>query len=262
MNLRHLQLKQPLDQPRMGAGDEHLGPAVCLADLHHVYPNPVALTDLLALDLLPGGQKRVGKLGAGGEADGYRAVALVHPGDGAGENLVLLGRELVENHAPLRLAHPLDDNLTGGLSGDAAEVFGLDLNAQHIPQLRPGQGLLRVLQADLSVGIVHHLHHVLFDEHPNLALFLVGVHHHVVRNTLVVPLIGGDQGLGDLPHHIFLGNSLFLFNVGDGGEKFLGVQLHIFCCDLFLGHVDLLLKTRRAAAPGPRLSCQSAHRPH
>ena len=149
----------------MGAGDEHLGPAGGAADLHHVHPNPVALPDNLPLDLLAGGQKRVGELGAGGEADGHRAVALVHPGDGAGQNLVLLGGELIENHPPLRLAHALDNDLAGGLGGDAAKIFGLDLNAQHVSQLGPGQGPLGVVQADFGVGIVHRLHHVLFDEH-------------------------------------------------------------------------------------------------
>ena len=226
----------------MGAGDEHLGPPGGPADLHHIHPDPVALVDDLSLDLFAGGQERVGELGAGGEPDGHRTVALVHPGDGAGQDLVLLGGELVEDHAALGLPHALDDDLPGGLGGDAAEVLGLDLDAQHVPELGPGQGLPGVLQGDLGVRVVHHLHDVLLDEHAHVPALLVGVHHHVVGDALVVPLVGGHQGLGDLFQHVGLGDALVLFNIGDGGEKFLGVQLRALCGDLFLSHVVLLLQ--------------------
>ena len=33
-----------------------------------------------------------------------------------------------------------------------------------------------------------------------MAKLLVGVHHHVVGDPLVIPLVGGHQGLGDFLH--------------------------------------------------------------
>ena len=51
---------------------------------------------------------------------------------------MLLGVELIVDHAPLGLADALDDNLTGGLGGDAAEILGLDLDADHVAELGVG----------------------------------------------------------------------------------------------------------------------------
>ena len=154
---------------------------------------------------------------------------------------MLLGGEGIEDHGALRLPHTLDDDLAGGLSGDTAEVLGLDLNAQHVAQSHPGQSPAGVGDGNLSVGVGHFLHHFFFDKHAHRALLFVGVHDHVVGDPGVVPLVGGHQSLGDLVDHVTFGNALFLLNVGDGGKEFLGVQLHALCSSLFLGHINELL---------------------
>ena len=151
---------------------------------------------------------------------------------------MLLGGELVEHHAALGLPHALNDDLTGGLGGDAAEVLRLDLDAQHVAQLGPGQSLPGVLKAHLGVGVIDGLHHVLLDVHADLALFLVGVHGDVVGDALVVPLVGGHQRLGDLLDHVCLGDALFLLDVSNGGEELLRVQLRALGSSLFLSHVN------------------------
>ena len=54
----------------------------------------------------------------------------------------------------------------------------------------------------------------------------------IVSGALMVPLVGADQGLGDLLQHIALGDALFLLDHADGGEELLAVQLIAFRCFL------------------------------
>ena len=225
----------------MGPGQEDLGPPGGPADLHHIDLQAVALVDGFPPDLLTGGQEGVGVLAAGADAEAGRPVPGVDAGHHAGEDLVLLGAELVVDHAPLRLTDALDDDLPGGLGGDAAEVPGLDLDADHVPQLGVGDGAPGLLQGDLGGGIVHALHDVLEDEHPHLAGLGVGLDLDVVPGPLVVPLVGGGQGLGDLLHHIAGGDALFLLDLGNGGEELLaGVLSAVGFFRIFSRHSSIL----------------------
>ena len=226
----------------MGTRDHHLGTPGGPADLRHIDLQAVALLQDLSRHLLGGGQVGVGKLATAGNADGGRAVARVQADDDAGQDLALLGGELVVNHPLLGLPHTLDNDLAGGLGGDAAKGPGLDLYAQHVAQLSLGQLGLGLLQGHLGVRIVHGLHHVLLDVHLDLGLLLVKVHHHVVGDALMVPLIGGHQSLGDLVQHIALGDALLLLDEVDGGKKLLAVQLNGLGGGCFLSHCYLLLR--------------------
>ena len=125
----------------------------------------------------------------------------------------------------LGLPDTLDNDLAGGLGGNAAKVLGLDLDADHIPQLGVGDGPAGLLQRHLGGRVVHGLHDVLEDEHAHLAGLGVGLDLNVVPGALVVPLVGRGQGLGDLLHHIAGGNALLLLDLGNGGEKLLAVVL-------------------------------------
>ena len=138
---------------------------------------------------------------------------------------MLLGGELVKNHAPLRFPHSLNDDLPGGLGGDTAKVPSLDLEGDHVPQHGLGQLGLGFFQRDLGGGVIHRLHHVLFQIHPDGALLPVGVHHHIVPRLGVVLLVGGDQGQGDFFHHIALGDAPLLLDEIDGGKELGHIQL-------------------------------------
>ena len=227
----------------MGPGKEDLGALGRAAHLHHIDPQAHALGKGLALDLLADRQVGLGALVARADAQAGRAGAGINAGDEPGEDLMLLGVELVIDHAALRFPHALDDDLAGGLGGDAAKIAGLDLDAQHIAQLRPGQRGPGLLQAHLGAGVIHLLHHILFDEHAHGAQLFVGVHGHVIPHALVVPLVGRDQRLGDLLDHIGLGDALLLFDHTDRGEKFRRVQLVALLCFCVLSrrHCSLLL---------------------
>ena len=237
----------------MSAGDDDLGALGGLADLYHIDLQALTLRVGLAPDLLVDAQIGVGKFRAGADAHRGRTVAGVDAGDHAGEQLVLLGGELVVHHALLSLPDALDDDLPGGLSGDAAKALGLDLDADHVPQLGAGEGGLGLGQADLAGGVVHLLHHVLFQEHPDGVGLRIGVYHQVVAHALVVPPVGGHQRLGDLFHHVAGLDALFLLDLSDGGKKLLAVQLIIV--DLlgrFLSHDRFLLTLNYQDKPQKR----------
>ena len=141
-----------------------------------------------------------------------RPIAGVDAGDHTGQQLLGLAHELIIDHIPFRFPNALDDDLTGGLGGDAAEVFGFDLTAHHVTQLHVGQGTTGFLQGNLGVRIVHFLHHVPTDDDADGVLDRVGQDDDVVLHPFVVALISGDQRLGDLLHHILLLDAFFLLD--------------------------------------------------
>ena len=155
VDLRHLQLEQALDQAGVGAGDEDLGPAAGAADLHHI--------DLQARR--PRGPPRPGpaRRGRGKRRWIRRRWSMrrvtaplpgIHAGDGTPVSISCsLELNIVVDHAVLGLPHALDDDLPGRLGGDAAEVPGLDLDADHVAALGGGQALAGLGQGDFGGGV-------------------------------------------------------------------------------------------------------------
>ena len=84
-------------------------------DLYDVDADDIALAVALALDLLGGSEHCVGAVvGVAAETDGHVAGVGRDAKHRAGENLMLFGRERVEDHAALCLADALNDDLLGG----------------------------------------------------------------------------------------------------------------------------------------------------
>ena len=139
----------------------------------------------------------------------------------------------------LRLPDALNDNLAGGLGGDASEILGADLAGHHVAQLDMGQAPAGILQGDLGVGVIHHLNYIPADHHADDIPLLVGNHRHVVSHALVVPLIGGGQGLADLFQHVFLFDAPLFFQLIQGQEKFpVVLLLGVFSFLCSLSHLD------------------------
>ena len=61
-------------------------------------------------------------------------------------------------------------------------------------------------------------------------MLLIHAHQNLFHIGMVV-LVGVDQGLGDLIHHVVLGNAFFFFQHIQRGEDFL--HLHAFAVFLF-----------------------------
>ena len=204
----------------MGAGHHHLGPLDGTADLHHIHLQVVPLPDDLGRHPLLGGHDGLGGAGAVGDLDMHVAVSRLDAGDKAGQHLMLLGVELLIDHAPLRLADALDDDLLPRLGGDAAEFVHVHVEGQLVAHFRlglPGPGFL---QGQLQGGIGHFLHHGLLDVNAQLLLHGVHVHHHPVGGGGIVLFHGGDEGGPDLFDHIALGDALLLFDQVKCQEEF------------------------------------------
>ena len=135
VDLRHLQLEQPLHQTGVGAGDQHLRAAGGAAHLYQIHLDHLPLVQLLAGHLLVHGQHRLGGLRAGADAEHHVAAAGIDAADGAGEDLVLLAAPLVVDHAVLGLPQTLNDDLLAVAGGDAAELHGLHGEIHHAAQL-------------------------------------------------------------------------------------------------------------------------------
>ena len=126
-DLGHLELEQALDQLGVAAGDDDARPARGGGDLLDHGLDALRVVVALAVDLLGLGQQRLDAL-----AQLHERVARVGLLDDAGDQLADAVAVLLEHHVALGLADPLQDDLLGGLRGDAAEVVrrdvaGLDL---------------------------------------------------------------------------------------------------------------------------------------
>ena len=80
-----------------------------------------------------------------------------------------------------------------------------------------GGDSLGLLGGDLGGRVLHLLHHGLFHEHLQVALFLVHIHHHIFH-ILVVTLVGGNKGLHDFFHHKVLGDAPLLLQQRQRGK--------------------------------------------
>ena len=178
----------------------------------------------------------------------------VNAGHGAGQQLLGLGGVVLVHGAPLGLPDALDDDLLGGLGGDAAEGGYLHRDADHISQLRAGIHVPGGVQGHLGGGVLHLLHHG-----PLLGYGHFGfrqLHHHVFGGDLLVILpvlpVGVYQSLLDPLHHVVNGDVPLLLQRFQGAEDHIGLaklRLGIgFLC--ISGHDSfLLIRIPRGAAP-------------
>ena len=204
----------------MGPADENLGTAAGVAHFHHVDLDSVALLEFLTLDALAGGEHGLGKLAVGRDTNGNAAVARLDVRHDAGEDLVLLGGELLVDDAPFRLANALRDDLLGLLGSDTAELLGLHRDIHGLAQFGAAADLLGSLQVDLMAGILHLVHHGLGDIHLDAGLLLIQIDGDVVLALRIVLPESGQHGLLDLVVHITAGNAFFLFDGLDCLKEF------------------------------------------
>ena len=234
----------------MGPGNENLRTAGGAADIHHIHLHVLALHQFLAGDLLAGEQQGLSGLRAGADPQGHGVGAGVDPGHHAGEDLVLLGVELVIYHAALRFTEALDNDLLAVAGSDAAKLRVVHRDVHHVADLVFGGNGLGLLNGDLVEGvhIVLLRHHVLLHVHLQPLMFLIHVHNDVFH-VLVVPLVGGGDSLDDLIHHEGLGDAPFLFQHSQSCEDLRDVHtrgfLHLFLafhCDSPFYFIRLFLR--------------------
>ena len=225
MDLGHFQLKQPLDQSRMGAGNDHLRAFDAPAHFHQIDLQPLAFPDGLVLHLLGRREDGLGLFSSGAQLQDHRAVAGIDAGDGAVEDFVLFGGKLIGHHAPFGFPDALDDHLLCRLGGDTAEFAGVDVDADLVAHRGLGGILERFLQRDLGGRVEHFVHHGFDSVHGDGAGFRVDLHKYIIQSGalgvfFIDGLVGGGQSLGDAVQHIIFLDALFLFQIGQGLHQF------------------------------------------
>ena len=217
-DLRHLQFKESFDQPGVGTGNQGLGTTLGLSDFTDIDLNVIALFEYLTGDLLVFNEHSLAL------TDSQQSITIgLNTGNHGGQDLKLLGIELLIQQTSLRITDPLDNDLLGSLCRNTAKLLGLDLPVDHIAHL----GTLGVLgmgfaEIDLGVGIFHRLAVIdygLLQAELDILLLTVDQNHGVVRRT--IGFLGGTHQSGlYLFQHVFLGNAPFCFDHFNGGKKF------------------------------------------
>ena len=174
----------------------------------------------LAADALRRGEHGLGIVRVGADLQKRAAGARVDLIDDAGEDLMLLGVELLVDHAALRLADALNDDLLGCLRRDAAELLGLDRDADNVADLGALADAVRRFLTDLHIRIDHARDNRLLDDHFDLLFCLIENDLHVVLAIGRVLAERRQHGLTDLLVHIFARNTFFFFDICNCVKKF------------------------------------------
>ena len=148
VDFRHFLHEQLGHELRMAARQEDLRAARLLADVEYVGADTVVHAQALARDRLVAADHALGTLQVDGD------VAVVDALDHARHDLADAILELFVLALALALAHPLRDDLLGGLGGDAAEVDRRQLVGQEIADLGFRIAALRLDQRDLGVLVL------------------------------------------------------------------------------------------------------------
>src|SRR5262249_50779748 len=143
VDLRHLHLEQPADEIGMGAGDDQLRPPLVAVDLDQEHLDPLTGSVALGRHLLADGHDRLGLA----QLDDHRPR--VRTLDDAVQHLALAVGEFLVDAVPLVVADLLENDLLGGLGGDAAEIVGGSLDADLVTDLGPGRDLPRLGRQDV-----------------------------------------------------------------------------------------------------------------
>ena len=170
----------------MSAGNKDLGAVAHLADFNDVDLYLVALFKNLGGNSLAGLKDGLGVVRARIDAEANGAALVINVGNCAGEDLVLLGGELLVDHAALCFAYALDDNALGGLSGDTAELLGIDGDVYDVAHLGALGIALRLLGKKLDGGVLDGLNYRLADIHIYLVLGFVNVDENVFLRSGVI----------------------------------------------------------------------------
>ena len=200
-DLRNLKLKQALDKAGVRPGYNDLRAFCRAADLHDIDADEVALVVILRADLLGCGEHGVGHV-VGRRLDAQHR---------AGEDLMLLGREGVEDHAALCFADTLDDDLLGRLRGDTAEVLRLHVDVYKVAQLRGLADSAGRVERNFRGGGDDVVDDLLL--HVHMHIVVLDLDEDVVGVAVLVLFVCSDESLRDLLDHVALRDPAFFFKL-------------------------------------------------
>ena len=146
-DLRDLEFEQLDEELRRDAGQDELGSARAAIDLEQVSPDPIADPQVLLGNHLFTRQNRF-------EATGFDdGVAAFHALDGAGDQVFLAIKEVVEDLLPLGIANLLQNHLFGGLRADPAEFDRFERLFDEITELQVRLIILHLFDQHMDAGI-------------------------------------------------------------------------------------------------------------
>ena len=154
---------------------------------------------------------------------------------------MLLGGEGFKHHAALGLADALNDDLFCGLGGDAAEIFGLDLDIDQITDLCILLNFSCSVQSNLRCGRNDLVNDLFLRIHKHLVLVQLNID--VVGIAVLILFVSGDQRLRNAVYHVIDRNAAFLFQLTQSSKDF---RIH---CGISLYKYLLSLKIPRAGVP-------------
>ena len=201
-------------------------------------------------------------LAALAQIQGHDAFLGVHTGNGGLHDIVGAGLDLAELLAALGLADALTDDVLCGLSGDAAEVLGLQRGDDAVADLIGLADLLGLGDADLRVLVVPVLvgDDILDQGHVEAACLGVDIHLDVVFLDFIVLLDGNDDGRLDLLDQVFCGDAALVLQHGESFKKFVVRCCHFSgsSCNLLSIYVNQTGLRRRTGSRWMRRSPQSS----
>ena len=168
--------------------------------------------------LLGSGEHGVGLVAAAADADDHVARVGQDAQDRCGQDLMLLGGKGVEDHAALGLADALNDDLLGGLGGDAAELLRLDIDVHEVAELRVLVDLARGVERNFGCGRQNVVHDLLL--HIHVHVVALDLDEHIVGVAFFVLFISGNERLRDLIDHVGLRDAALFFELRQSGENF------------------------------------------
>ena len=195
VDLRHLSLKQALDQIGVRTGDHGAGALLRLTHIHNIDLDMVALADDLVAHLLGLGQHRLRLADAQRSGAGARIYALYQ----GAHQLLVLALELLHHLAALAVTDALANDVARRLGRNAPKLFGVQRHIDIVAHADSGVDLPCLFQHDLTAGLVNIVHGNHLQPHLKGAGFRVDVDGGVI--VAIAVFTGSQNCLLDFIHH-------------------------------------------------------------
>ena len=153
---------QAAEEVAVGAADDYLGAAWGLRHFHQQDFDVLALAVAFVADLVFGAHYAAGALVlglVGVEVDIDDAAAPFHAVHAAADDFPLVGGVFVKNLFPLGFAQALDENLAGGLGGDAAVVVRHLVEGDFGADFGIGGDEAGIVEDNLGFVVLDFVHH-------------------------------------------------------------------------------------------------------
>ena len=216
IDLRHFQLQQAAQQVAVVTADDDLRAAIRLANFQNVDANLVVGAIAFSLNLMALGHDRL--CPAQPDGDVLAADALHR----AVDELAFAAGEILEEVFALGFTHLLQQDLLGGLRGNAAETLGCAVDHDQIAQFRVDMPFLSGGgQSHLGAIIDHVFHNFFLGEDRRIAGARIDFSsHHLIGAEIGVAPVGRNEGRLQCLKDVLFGETPLLTYFVESQDKF------------------------------------------